>query len=784
LTVAAIQRRATDARRAIGASPTLQTVVTAILLALIAITLFLVLGWNAPTSSRVQIAPGQVAPFDIVAPRQITYVSDLLTEQARQRAAAAIPEQYDIAAGSIRRQQVVQSREIASVIEGIRDDPALSEAARLDALLAIPELGLTAEAAVDILALSSADWQESAQELPAALDRLLRDEIRQTDLPAVQRRVPSIVSADLSEAAAESTAALVRALARPNSFPNPDRTNELREAAREAIAPLSVTIERGEIILRAGDVATPEDVEALQQIGLVSTEWERWTLLRALAYTVIILALATGAWIRFDMPARPPLRQLGILTLLVVTWLVAAKFMIVPHDWFPLIYPLAALTMLIACLINVRVAVIVSLAMALVVHWLGTGNSMLVVYSLAGGLAGALVLGRAERLSVFIWAALAVILANLLAIIAFRLPLDAMSTSERLQLLLAAPLNGGLSASIALLGYFALGNLFGLTTSLQLNELSRPTHPLLRQLLLKASGTYHHSIVVSNLAERAAAAIGADALLARVGAYYHDIGKTVRPYFFSENNDEDASPHDRLDPQTSAQIIISHVRDGVDLAQKYRLPRRLQDFILEHHGRSLVQYFYVRAIRDAGSVDDVDEELFRYPGPRPRSRETAILALADTCEAAVRAMRPASREELATLVNRLIDERIAEGEIDESPLTYSDVQAIREVFVQVLQGVHHPRVIYPDADGAPTKPSAAAVAAAPPADSASAIQAERNAVQGTLVTDQTRPPGVAAGDGPLPAAADSVTAEPNGSGRAGAEEFSESAAMASVDKAG
>jgi hypothetical protein len=319
-------------------------------------------------------------------------------------------------------------------------------------------------------------------------------------------------------------------------------------------------------------------------------------------------------------------------------------------------------------------------------------------------------------------------------------------------LLFVLLLNGGLSASIALLGYFGLGALFGITTSLQLNELSRPTHPLLRQLLLKATGTYHHTIVVSNLAERGAAAIGADALLARVGAYYHDIGKTVRPYFFAENISDDASPHDKLDPLTSAQIIISHVRDGIDLAQKYRLPGPIQDFIREHHGRSLVQYFYVRAVRQAANGEDVDPEQFRYPGPRPRTKETAILALADTCEAAVRAMRPSTREDLALLVNRLIDERAAEGELSECPLTFKDLQAIRSVFVQVLLGVHHPRITYPEPER-DTK----TLPATPTATLAGAARA-------------------------LPGAAASDLA---GNGRgAGVEEVAESPEMISLDKAG
>ncbi|MGL4650262.1 MAG: HDIG domain-containing metalloprotein, partial [Caldilineaceae bacterium] len=366
---------------------------------------------------------------------------------------------------------------------------------------------------------------------------------------------------------------------------------------------------------------------------------------------------------------------------------------------------------------------------------------------------------------------------------AFRLPFDTLSNTQRLQQLMVLLLNGGLAASIALLGYFALGNLFGLTTSLQLNELSRPTHPLLRQLLLKASGTYHHTIVVSNLAERAAAAIGADALLARVGAYYHDIGKTVRPYFFTENIDEDASPHDRLDPQTSAQIIISHVRDGLDLAQKYRLPRRLQDFIREHHGRSLVQYFYIRAVREANGAP-VDEEAFRYPGPRPRSKETAILALADTCEAAARAMRPAAREELATLVNRLIDERLAEGELSECPLTFRDLQTIREVFVQVLQGVHHPRIVYPT----PQEKQAPATDVTATATASTATVGRVPGLGGDKRPQMDLP--LAANGTALPA--DSFLAEPeeaaaytpiNGA-LAGAELLDESPAMASVDKAG
>jgi putative nucleotidyltransferase with HDIG domain len=352
--------------------------------------------------------------------------------------------------------------------------------------------------------------------------------------------------------------------------------------------------------------------------------------------------------------------------------------------------------MLVAVMIDLRVAVVTVIGFALIAHFMAPNNTLLVVYLCLGSLAGAVVLGRAERLTAFLWAGVAVAVVNWFSLAAFRLPFDEFTPSRLIQLHVVIFLNGGLSASIALIGYLVLGNLFGITTSLQLTELSRPTHPLLRQLLLKASGTYHHTIIVSNLAERAAAAIGADAFLTRVGAYYHDIGKTVRPYFFAENIVDSASPHDKLDALTSAQIIISHVSDGLDLAHKYHLPERIQDFIREHHGRTMVKFFYVQAEREAGENEVVDPADYSYPGPSPRTKETAILFLADMCEAAVRAVRPATREELETLVNRLIDERVGEGELNESNLTFRELQMIKEVFLQVLQGVHHPRIQYPE----------------------------------------------------------------------------------------
>jgi len=328
------------------------------------------------------------------------------------------------------------------------------------------------------------------------------------------------------------------------------------------------------------------------------------------------------------------------------------------------------------------------------VGFMAGGSLELAVYALVGGLIASLSLSKVERLSAFFWAGVYVALSNLAVILSFHLPQQDYDTVQLLTLAGFSLVNGGLSASLTVAGFYLLGTLFDITTSLQLMELARPTHPLLRQLLLKAPGTYHHSILVSNMAEEAAGRIGADALLARVGAYYHDVGKIIQPHFFVDNQVEGVNVHERLDPRTSAQIIISHVEDGLDLAKKYGLPSKVRDFISQHHGTGLATYFYHQARESEG--DEANEEDFRYSGPKPQTKETAIVMLADSCEAAVRAERPDSLEGVKELVRKITGGKMLDGQLDECDLTLHDLGEIRGAFVSILQGVFHPRIKYPE----------------------------------------------------------------------------------------
>ncbi|MGB9673237.1 MAG: HDIG domain-containing metalloprotein, partial [Anaerolineales bacterium] len=261
----------------------------------------------------------------------------------------------------------------------------------------------------------------------------------------------------------------------------------------------------------------------------------------------------------------------------------------------------------------------------------------------------------------------------------------------------AVIIGGIASAGLAILLQFLFAQYLGLTTALHLMEISRPDHPVLRFLLTNAPGTYQHSLQVANLAEQAAERINADPLLTRVGALYHDIGKALNPAFFIENQMAGSiNPHNNLDPAVSAKIIINHVTDGLALARKYRLPQRIQDFISEHHGTMIARYQYANAVNAAnGDESKVDINQFRYPGPTPRSRETAILMLADGCEARVRAEQPKDENELRRLIKSVFDNRIATGQLDQTNLTLHDLTELMDAFTTILRGIYHPRIEYP-----------------------------------------------------------------------------------------
>jgi putative nucleotidyltransferase with HDIG domain len=358
-------------------------------------------------------------------------------------------------------------------------------------------------------------------------------------------------------------------------------------------------------------------------------------------------------------------------------------------------------------LLDGSAAVIVTVVLAVIAAAVN-GSVELGAYTMLGGIIGVVAVRRGDRISNFVQAAVAMSLTNIAVVSVYTL-LGERDPIGVLQLYGAA-LAAAAGAAVAAVGTFAaLGNVFGITTSFQLLELATPSQPLLRRLLLETSGTYHHSLMVGNLAERAAEAVGADPLVARVAAYYHDIGKLSNPLAFIENQGAAGNIHDELAPERSAAILKAHVANGIDIAYQYKLPKAIIPFIPQHHGTALMSYFYAKAKDEAiaaagakpgtpagdAAAATVDPARFRHAGPKPQSREAAILMLSDSVEASVRSLTSHEEPAIRGMVTRIIKERLEDGQFDESDLTLRDIERIREAFVAQLIGMYHRRIEYP-----------------------------------------------------------------------------------------
>ncbi|RME87172.1 MAG: HDIG domain-containing protein [Anaerolineae bacterium] len=661
--------------------------------------------------AALPLKAGDVAPRDLLAPRDIEYVSDVLTEEARQAAEHAVAPVYAPADPAIAREQIARLRATLQYISIVRADAYATPEQKLADLAALRDISLPRETAERILTLSASRWDAIQQEALSVLERVMRNPIRPDEVESIRRDIPSLVSLALSEENAQLVAELVRAFVAPNSLYSPELTEAARQAAREAIEPVVQSYKAGEIVVRSGEVITEADLEALQRLGLIQSEPQISDYLGAAA---LVIVLATFVGLYFNRRPQPFLddpRSLTLISLAFIVFLVAARLVIPNRTVIPYVYPVPAFGLLLTALFTVETGLVFSLPLCLLAAY-GLPNMLdLMPFYLLATLSGVLVLGQARRVWAFVRAGMAIAGAGAAMMLAYRLPFTPTDWVGSATLFGAAAFNGMASASLTLLLQYFLAQLLGFATALQLLEISRPDFPLLQFFLRHAPGTYQHSLQVANLAEQAAERIGADALLTRVGALYHDVGKAANPAFFIENQTPGSiNPHHDLPPSSSATTIIQHVLDGLHLARKYRLPRRVQDFILEHHGTLVARYQYAQALEAAGGdPSKVDVSQYRYPGPRPRSRETAILMLADGVEALVRAEHPETEDELRALVRRVIDERVKQGQLNDSNLTLSDLHQIQEAFVSVLRGTQHPRLQYPSAEGEiaediPTRP--------------------------------------------------------------------------------
>jgi putative nucleotidyltransferase with HDIG domain len=649
-----------------------------------------------PSTQGTQLRIGDVAAQDIRAPVSITYVSDVLTEARRQAAIAGVSPVYDPPDPNVARQQIQLLRQILDYIDNVRRDPFGTLAQKETDISYITALTLSDDIIRIILQMDDERWRAVDTEASIVLERVMRESIRQSDIPVVTDTLPTQVSVRFDPDSAAVVVAIVSDLIRPNRLPNPAATEQARQTAAANVPSESRSFERGQIVIRAGARIDAADFEALERLGLLeSPDFRAQRVMRSFLASILILIVTGMYFIRSQPEVFSRSSTMIMLAVIFLIMLFGAR--IFSADGQVYLYPAAALALMFVALTSVEVAFVSIASLALFIGLMLNNSLEVAVLVMAGGMSGALTLRRSERLNNYFFAGLVVAATNALVVTIFNIELlNAREGSSLTLVILYALLNGVISAMAALAGIYLLTYALNLPTSIKLVELSQPSQPLLQRLLREAPGTYQHSLQVANLCEQAANTIGANAELVRVAALYHDVGKIPNAAFFVENQVDGANPHDLLnDPYRSAAIIISHVPDGEKLARQYRLPARIRDFILEHHGTTLVSYFYTKAVNAAGDIDAVDPEPFTYPGPKPRSRETAIMMLADTCESTVRARKPANKQEIAEIVGEIFDRRMRDGQLDEATVTLRDLELTREIFVEMLQGVFHPRINYP-----------------------------------------------------------------------------------------
>lgn len=679
-----------------------------------AAVLMIMLDAVAPQKYRVE--PGEVSRSTITATKDV--MDQVSYEAARKAAQDSVSAIYRI-----------DDEKRVSVINAVTDDFAKVEDARAQAIAQRNDWlkenpGSTAEqhqfpsAFINML-IGNLNISCSAEEMLVIINTNQQD--IESVAAFIKRRINSIMASGLSEeeligernaiAAAlnneySTVSAKIKTVAErilekelvANYSLDETATDEAKLAAAAEVSQGSYLYKQGQTIVRSGDIVTQAHIAMLEELGMLENENVDIKLYLGVALLTLTVLLILGFYIAVYEPKmiQTPKKVLMLAILTVLSVLYSALI----YPYRPGLAQIAICTVLVAVLLKPRVALVSNMALSVLLGVMATsgeaaqsqGVSTLIVSLIAGTAAVYLCKKPMHRMRIMLSGLVIGVTGGLTSVF-----IGLVFSSEIKTVLLSAlwPALAGAISAVLCVGTLPVWEaVFDVLTPTKLLEITNPNQPLLRRLAIEAPGTHHHSIVVANLAESGAQAIGADIMLTRAGAYYHDVGKLAAPEAYTENQDEKLkSFHSMLLPAESAAIIRMHPTEGYELAQKYKLPKEICNIILEHHGTTLVGYFYAKALE---MFDDVNRADFMYPGPKPRSKEAAVIMLADSAEAAVRSLPDKSPECVREKINQILNDRISDGQFDECDISMLELRKLAAEFTQALSGVHHSRIEYPD----------------------------------------------------------------------------------------
>lgn len=672
----------------------------------------LVVGSNF-LSGGFSFKEGQVCPTNIYATRTIVYVDEEETERLRNEAANRVEKSYQEDADALQRQHGLVNNTFDKIRE-LRDAelPPEDKLKQLRSFLT-QEIGISVSDLDDIsdnalTAMLAASDQElgNAQSLSRNLiQEELRYGLKADGLNSARDNLAyKVTISDIPDQWEPVVSTVLVHILEPNLIFDNETYERRIQQARAEVPEVVRTYQAGQVIVREGDIITKVDLAVLRQLGLMQGRALGTRLIGVLLFVLVLGGLILFYLARFRRDILKSDQHLTLYGLVFTLTILVAKAVSVINispqaeigSLVGYLLPVAGGAVLITVLFDRGLAVFTSFLFSIIVGMITDGQFSFALVAFAGCMAGIFGIGAfATRSDLLRGGLFYISLANMGMILILGLLNE---TAPGLVLAgMGMGLLNGITSSILALGLLPyLESAFGITSTMRLLELSNPSQPLLKRLLLEAPGTYHHSILVGNLAEAAAEAVNADPLLVRVGSYYHDIGKLKRPFFFIENQISRENPHDKIAPSLSTLIITSHVKDGLELAREHKLPPDIQGIIEQHHGTSLVAYFYQKAL-ESDRPELVTEEEFRYDSVKPQTREAALVMLADSVEAAIRSLQKPTPGRLEGLTRKIIKDKLHDGQLEECDLTFKDLNKIASAFVRVLGGIFHSRIEYPEA---------------------------------------------------------------------------------------
>jgi cyclic-di-AMP phosphodiesterase PgpH len=650
--------------------------------------------WTAFLPALHGFTVGKAAPRTVVASQTVTVLNADETAKLREQVAQLVepvyhPDEQALPTATIDMENFFKHADnLRALVNG-----SSASAEAIDELSNVAPSTVSRASIEYLLTVDNATYDLLQRQALGALKTVYATSITSDTLVDARQSLKDITavlggSAQTATAVYEVAAGYIR----PNQVLDQAQTLIQQKLAMDHVAPVMVTVRQGDTVVQKGETLTAQHLIVFKALGLTGSRsgWKVWLGV----FLLVLLETATFSRLlyRYNRAAGfPNNMKLALVSLFVVMTLISRLLIIHPLSAY--IIPVAALGMTVAVILNARSATLSVTLTALNIGLMTDLNMRYVIVALVVGLLSLYLVSRVSQRAGLMAAGFAS-----MGIAAFTIFSVELFTESSLGAALRAAAwglaNGVLAGAITVLILLILDTVFNLTTPLRLLELANPAQPLLKRLLQVAPGTYNHSIQMGNLAEAAAEAIGANPLLARVGAYYHDVGKTVRPEYFVENQIYVDNPHNRLNPNLSKLAITAHVRDGEHLARVYGLPQPVVDIIKQHHGTSVLAYFYHKALES--SKDAVYEESYRYEEQKPRSKEASIVMLADSVEAAVRAMQNPTRRKIQGMIQEVVKQKIDDGQLDESDLTEGDLHKIRESFDMSLRGLVGHRIAYPE----------------------------------------------------------------------------------------